>query len=252
MQSFCHNLILMKVIKLLLFLLVITSCGDDDNTPLQQYNIQLIDGLTDIPLGDVPISLFYSIGSQGLGNTSGVTDQQGFVTLDLNVKMDTIETTILENPNLDESLIFQIINIDKDDYLLYELEQDTAIRIIRSILAEDELIIAKAYEKIEIDFLIVDEDPNRSEDQFVFYNIKQFHPKFSFEDYGSSLGVFTSTGQDTVLQKLFLAREVDYRIDYYVTIISDELTSELDTIFQSSIEFDAQSVLPDNVVVAKF
>ncbi len=229
-----------------------SSCGDEDNEPLQQYNIQLIDGLSEAPLVDVPISLFYNIGSQGLGNTSGVTDSQGFVTLDLNVTMDTIESTIAENPNLDESFIFQTINIEKDNYLLYELEQDTAIRIIRSVLAEDELIIAKAYETLEVDFLVIDEDSNRPEDQFVFYEIKQFHPKFSFEDYGSSLAVFPITGQDTVLQKLFLAREVDYRIDYFVTIIADEYTSELDTIFQSSVEFDYESTLPELEVIARF
>ena len=241
----------MKTLKYILFICLLYSCGGDDE-PLQQYNIQLIDGITEAPLADVEMGFFYNIGSQGVSNTSGTTDMDGFVTMDLNVTMSTIDSIIAENPNLDESFIFQTINIDKDDYILYELEQDTAIRIVRSVLAEDELITAKAYKALEVDFLIVDEDPNRTEEQFVFYDIKQFHPNFSFEEYGSALGAFPVTGQDTVLQKLFLAEEADYRIDYFVTVIADPMTSELDTIFQSSVEFNYASTLPELEVIARF
>jgi hypothetical protein len=241
----------MKTLKFLVIISLLSSCGGDDE-PLQQYNIQLIDGFTETPLANVPMGFFYNIGAQGISSTTGITDQDGFVTMNLNVTMDSIQSIITEHPYLDESFIFQTINIDKNDYVLYELEQDTAIRIVRSVLAEDNLIIAKAYEALEVDCLIVDESPDRTEEQFVFYDIKQFHPNFSFEEYGSALKVFPISGQDTAVQGLFLAAEADYRVDYFVTILADSFTGELDTIFQSSVDFNYASTLPDLKVVARF
>ncbi len=236
-------------------IILISSCGKEsaDDASLRRYNIQLINGLTDEPLANVPISMFFGIGGTYLiDQTEGVTDNQGMLTLEMTAAQDSINTLINEASWLEQSNIHQTITLSTNEYVLYELFQDTAKATFRPKLEEDKLIVAKAYEPIINTLRIIDEPPYRERDEYCIYDIFQSHPKFSFKYFASGVGLFRETDPDTTDLFLYLADGVEYNTEFSLVYLTDTLTGALDTFFQSSIQFQADRNLEGEIYEIKF
>ncbi len=236
-------------------ILIITSCGKDPDmdASLRNYEIQLINGLTDEPIPNTPISIFYGLGgTYSLDFAEGITDANGMVNLQLDVDQDTVDFLLEEASWLDESHIQQTISINTEQYILYELFQDTAKTIFRPKLEEDKLIIAKAYEPIRNVFRVIDEPPYRERDEYCFYEILLSHPKFSFPYYGSNVAIFREENPDTSEIIIYLAEGVEYTAEYALTYLTDTLMGTLDTFFQSSIQFTGDKSKEGEVYEIKF
>lgn len=233
-----HSKIIIYVAVGLLLSLITLSCGkEDDNIPKQNYEIKLVNGLTDEPIAEVRLTLIYAIGgSFTMDIVDGITDAQGRVTLQTQVDPDSVAAILEEADWLDESQINQSIRMETDGFVLYELFQDSTKSIFKVKLEEDKLITAKAYIPIQNTLRIIDVPPRRDRDEFCIYDIFQSHPSFSFPYLTRNIGIFRLEDPDTTELNLSIAEGVEYQVEYSLSTM-DSISGELDTFFQSFIEF---------------
>lgn len=235
---------------LLVTTLALSACVKDDIN-IQSYQLQVIDGIKGTPIAGAKVDLSWNLGSRNMDFDSGITDLDGMVELETQVVIDSVNNIIANDENATEDWIHQNIWAEREGYAYYELEQGIPMRIIRSKVEPDELIIVKMFETIPLSIKIIDVPPIRERSYIIWGGRNQFHPAFSFDFTGSSFHLFELGAEDIEVTNNSIAHGVDYRIDFILTQY-DTIREELDTLSITPIEFTGDENNPDMEIVYEF
>jgi len=233
------------IIATLFILTLLLSCGGNDGVETLKYKFKTIDIMTGEILSDVDINMSYNLGgTYSMGSAEGISDQNGELTLELEIDLDSVQVLLEETDYLDESNINHPVYAEKDGYVIIEIDQDSATYWFRPQLRDEETTIVKLMPYQTGKLTITDVPPLVEQEHFFLYNIKHSHPNFSFPyfTYGQ-IEIFYPQQETQNEVTLIMGDGADYEIEYWLTKL-DTVTMELDSFFHSVLEYSGDFSTP--------